>query len=658
MCRSRRATWAASEARSDTGTLGTSAKNLERGVLDLRRPFALEPRPLLVRPLEGPERQAQEITTLHDADAHDGKQNLHGRRHPRTQRKAGMMPGRPRQITGCSGTPRGRGGRRLTAWQSRLTIRQALTGGPLLCHDAAVPPHDAIPSRVSPAPRSASPRPCRSCVRRGGLLLLRAPLRGPARGGTGQRARGGRADPDGARAPDDGERPDADRPNGRGIRPAAAHRAGGDRGPAGSCGTWAARWAPAAASRCRRRRARRATSTRPGSERRAASWRASGGTLLRTVVPIRNRRLSPLPRPRPRHQRRAHPRPRRRPAARLHEPGPRRCGRGHRGADAPARRRRRRHRPRRDPAAPPAVRDRRAPHRGRRPGAPGPREGADTISWLAPEFNAMADSVTGLAKEVRDQREQLETIINSIDDGIAVLDSRRRVIAANDAFLRRVGRRRETWWAAAAARRAPGCAGSRAAPRRRAWRPASARCGSANGAFPEGAVRWEEVHTSPLRDAAGGVHLRGRGLARHLRAARGGGAPGRVSPPRLARAAGVGLLPRDEHAARHRPDVRGGNPPRVAGPRRRPAARCAAPSPRAPPSPASRCCAAAASRSTSCGSRAASPRPGEIVDLGGGGSRRPPGRADRARCRRLTDVRGDRRPACACARTRRSSSTR
>ncbi len=54
-----------------------------------------------------------------------------------------------------------------------------------------------------------------------------------------------------------------------------------------------------------------------------------------------------------------------------------------------------------------------------------PAEGSDTLSWLAREFNTMADSVTGLVGEVRNQRERLETVINSIDDGIVVLDAGR-----------------------------------------------------------------------------------------------------------------------------------------------------------------------------------------------------------------------------------------
>ena len=72
-----------------------------------------------------------------------------------------------------------------------------------------------------------------------------------------------------------------------------------------------------------------------------------------------------------------------------------------------------------------------------------PVTGDDTLSWLAREFNMMADSVTTLLTDVRRQREQLETVINGIDEGIVVLDPTLTVIAANDAFLRRVGRLRE-----------------------------------------------------------------------------------------------------------------------------------------------------------------------------------------------------------------------
>ncbi|GMV38881.1 MAG: hypothetical protein AMXMBFR64_05970 [Myxococcales bacterium] len=72
-----------------------------------------------------------------------------------------------------------------------------------------------------------------------------------------------------------------------------------------------------------------------------------------------------------------------------------------------------------------------------------PVNGNDTLSWLAREFNTMADSVTTLLRGVREQREQLEAVINGIDDGIVVLSPDFRVVAANDSFLRRIGQRRE-----------------------------------------------------------------------------------------------------------------------------------------------------------------------------------------------------------------------
>src|SRR5208282_6463582 len=72
-----------------------------------------------------------------------------------------------------------------------------------------------------------------------------------------------------------------------------------------------------------------------------------------------------------------------------------------------------------------------------------PAEGSDTRAGMAKEVNAMADSVSGLGGEVRTQRERLETVMNSIDDGIVVLDAERKIVAANDAFLQRAAVSRE-----------------------------------------------------------------------------------------------------------------------------------------------------------------------------------------------------------------------
>jgi len=134
-----------------------------------------------------------------------------------------------------------------------------------------------------------------------------------------------------------------------------------------------------------------------------------------------------------------------------------------------------------------------------------PVTGSDTLSWLAAEFNAMADSVTNMAQELGRQREQLETIINSIDDGIAVLDSQRRVIAANDAFLRRLGRGRDEVVGCSCGRAGHGVCGIEGCPTQACLETGERQVRVCERRTRDGAVRWEEVHTSPLRDASGAV---------------------------------------------------------------------------------------------------------------------------------------------------------
>ena len=133
-----------------------------------------------------------------------------------------------------------------------------------------------------------------------------------------------------------------------------------------------------------------------------------------------------------------------------------------------------------------------------------PVSGADTISWLATEFNAMADSVTGLAAQLRDGRERLETIINSIDDGIAVLDSRRRVVAANDAFLRRAGRPRADVIGCGCSDGGALCSAGEC-PALACLESGERQVRVCERRLPDGSVRWEEIHTSAIRDAAGAI---------------------------------------------------------------------------------------------------------------------------------------------------------
>lgn len=134
-----------------------------------------------------------------------------------------------------------------------------------------------------------------------------------------------------------------------------------------------------------------------------------------------------------------------------------------------------------------------------------PVAGSDTISWLASEFNAMADAVTGLARDLREQREQLETIINSIDDGIAVLDGRRRVVAANEAFLRRARRARADVVGGECAQDGAGLCGVADCPTHACLQTGERQVRVCERRAADGTVTWEEVHTSPLRGGDGTV---------------------------------------------------------------------------------------------------------------------------------------------------------
>jgi PAS domain S-box-containing protein len=132
-----------------------------------------------------------------------------------------------------------------------------------------------------------------------------------------------------------------------------------------------------------------------------------------------------------------------------------------------------------------------------------PDEGSDTISWLAREFNTMADSVTGLLGEVRQQRERLETVINGIDDGIVVLDAQRRVLAANDAFLRRTGRIREQVLGSGCRDPDSGLCNMTDCPAMGCLQSGERQVRICERREADGRVRWEEVLASPIRNAEG-----------------------------------------------------------------------------------------------------------------------------------------------------------
>jgi PAS domain S-box-containing protein len=132
-----------------------------------------------------------------------------------------------------------------------------------------------------------------------------------------------------------------------------------------------------------------------------------------------------------------------------------------------------------------------------------PEGGTDTLSWLAREFNTMADSVTGLVGEVRSQRERLETVINSIDDGIVVLDAQRRIIAANDAFLLRAEHSREQVLGCQCRDVPPGGCTIEDCPTLACLGSGMSQVRICERRTPAGAAVWEEVHASPVLDGSG-----------------------------------------------------------------------------------------------------------------------------------------------------------
>jgi PAS domain S-box-containing protein len=134
-----------------------------------------------------------------------------------------------------------------------------------------------------------------------------------------------------------------------------------------------------------------------------------------------------------------------------------------------------------------------------------PVTSSDTISWLAREFNTMADSVTGLVGQVRTERERLETIINSIDDGIVVLDADRTVLAANDAFLRRIDRARDAMLGCSCRELPAGTCTAADCPTVACLQTGHRQVRICERRRPDGTSVWEEVHACPIGGGSDGT---------------------------------------------------------------------------------------------------------------------------------------------------------
>jgi PAS domain S-box-containing protein len=137
-----------------------------------------------------------------------------------------------------------------------------------------------------------------------------------------------------------------------------------------------------------------------------------------------------------------------------------------------------------------------------------PVTGSDTISWLASEFNTMADSVSSLVGQVQGERERLETIINSIEDGIVVLDANRTVVAANTAFIARTGTARDELLGCSCRRDGAAACAVADCPTMACLKTGQPHIRICERHTPDGSVAWEEVHASPVtRLPDGKVHV-------------------------------------------------------------------------------------------------------------------------------------------------------
>jgi PAS domain S-box-containing protein len=117
----------------------------------------------------------------------------------------------------------------------------------------------------------------------------------------------------------------------------------------------------------------------------------------------------------------------------------------------------------------------------------------------------MADSMSHLLADVHAQQQRLETVINSIDDGIVVLDPERRVIAANRAFLQRTGLTRGHVLGCQCGEAAAAMCASGACPALACLSSRQRQVHLCQRLVGEGDVRWEEVHASPVFDASGAI---------------------------------------------------------------------------------------------------------------------------------------------------------
>jgi PAS domain S-box-containing protein len=135
--------------------------------------------------------------------------------------------------------------------------------------------------------------------------------------------------------------------------------------------------------------------------------------------------------------------------------------------------------------------------------APTDVRGGDEISLLSRHVKRMTDSLNHTLGSLRQREAFLDAVINSADDGIVVVDERRRVVTANRAFEKLVGARTgalvDTRCTCAMlcgddSEACPALQTARSQQGRHCIRPVTC---------PDGSMRYYEVSDSPLRNVGG-----------------------------------------------------------------------------------------------------------------------------------------------------------
>ena len=134
--------------------------------------------------------------------------------------------------------------------------------------------------------------------------------------------------------------------------------------------------------------------------------------------------------------------------------------------------------------------------------------GRDEISELGDHFNKMTESLKESMGKLREHKEYLENLLNSIDDGVVVIDREYRIVLANTAFLSKFKLSREESVGSSCHGRAMGevapCAWSDGScPMEETFRTGSSHKTMLSFKGSDGVETYAEIYSSPIFNEQG-----------------------------------------------------------------------------------------------------------------------------------------------------------